>query len=137
MTKSIDATEVVRLTQQLYALISHLDERRYEEIADMFVPQGRWLRQGRWLEGREAILAGLRARPADMRVRHLFSNVWVTAVEGDEARAEATMTAFRQLPGRPPELFTINRVHTVFCRDGDGWLIREQQMVREFEFTVA
>jgi hypothetical protein len=137
MTDPIDAHEVVRLTQQLYALISHLDERRYEEIAGMFVPQGRWLRQGRWLEGREAILAGLRARPSEMRVRHVFSNVWVTAIDGDEARAEATMTAFRQLPGRPPELFTINRVHTVFCREGGTWLIREQQMVREFEFVTA
>lgn len=137
MTDAPNANEVVQLTQRLYALISHLDERRYDQIAEIFMPQGRWLRQGRWLEGREAILSGLHARPANMRVRHVFSNVWVTELQGDTARADAYMTAYRQLEAQAPELFTLNRVHTVFQRHGGSWMIAEQQMVREFEFTAA
>lgn len=135
--RPVPADEVVQLTQRLHALIGHLDNRRYEALAAMFQPEGRWLRQGRWFDGREAILSALASRPPNMRVRHLLTNIHVTDRAGEEAGVEAYMTAYRQLEGRPPELFSLNIVTTRFWREGGQWLIAEQRMVREFEFPVA
>ncbi len=129
--------EAELLTQRLLSLIAHLDNRRYDALAGMFTPDGRWLRQGRWFEGREAILGALAARPAGMRVRHVMSNILVTHYAQDEAKVDAYMTAYRQLEGQPPELFSINLVGTVFRRVDGQWLVAEQQMVREFEFAAA
>lgn len=131
----VPAELVVQLTQRLHAFFQLLDERRYEDLSTLFLPEGRWLRQGRWLEGRGAILAALQARPAGMRVRHLLSNVIVTPTAGeDEARVQAYLTAYRQLEGQPPALFSINLVDNVFRRQDGQWLLVEQQLVREFEF---
>lgn len=135
--RTFPADQVVQFSQQLHAFISHLDNRRYEALAHMFTRDGRWLRQGRWLEGRPAILAALEARPQTMRVRHLLTNILITECTGTEARVDAYMTAYRQLEDRPPELFSINTVATVLRGEDGRWLIAEQQMVREFEFCAT
>lgn len=129
--------EIVQLTQRLHLFFQHLDERRYDELAAMFLPQGRWLRQGRWVEGRPAILSALAARPASMRVRHILSNIIVTSRAAGEAEVQAYLTAYRQLEGQRPALFSINVVGNLFRREGDAWMLAEQQLVREFEFEGA
>jgi hypothetical protein len=129
--------DVVQLTQRLHAFFSHLDERRYEALAAMFLPDGRWLRQGRWLEGRGAILEALNARPASMRVRHAISNVLVTGASADAMQVDAYMTAYRQLEGQPPSLFSLNLVSNTFRLAGGQWMLVEQQLVRDFEFEAA
>ena len=127
---------MIQLSQRLLTLIAYLDNRRYEDVASLFTPTGRWLRQGRWFEGRQAILATLHSRPKDMLVRHVLSNILVTECNEGHARVDAYMTAYRQLDGQRPELFSINTVDTVFQLLDGQWLIAEQQMVREFEFTA-
>lgn len=139
MTLQSPAAETVcELTQCLHAFFSHLDERRYDALVAMFLPQGRWLRQGRWFEGQAAIRATLQARPASMRVRHVISNVLVLPGEGGQLRVDAYMTAYRQLdPQAVPELFTLSRVSNIFLRQDGAWRLVEQQMEREFEFPQA
>lgn len=131
------ADDVMQLTQCLYAFFSHLDERRFDALTAMFLPEGRWLRQGRWLEGRAAILEAMHARPASMRVRHLLANVRVLPAGAQDMRVDAYLTAYRQLEGGKPSLFSINLASNIFRRDGGGWLLAEQQLVREFEFEAA
>ena len=123
-------------SQCLYALISHLDARRCEALAQLFTPQGRWLRQGQWLQGREAIVQALQARPKGMRVFHTLSNILVLECGPEQAVVEAYMTAYRQLEGQRPELFSLNTVSTTFQRESTLWLIAEQQMVRQMEFVA-
>ncbi|MFC5497309.1 nuclear transport factor 2 family protein [Caenimonas terrae] len=131
------AEDVVLLTQGLNAFFNHLDERRYGELAAMFLPAGRWLRQGRWLEGHAAIAAALNGRPATTRVRHIVSNVVVARRGADEADVQAYLTAYRRLENQAPALFSINLVGNVFRRQAGRWLLAEQQLVREFEFEAA
>jgi hypothetical protein len=135
--QTVPSEQVVQLSQRLLMLIAHLDNRRYDALADIFTPAGRWLRQGRWLEGRQAILDALESRPMNMQVRHVLTNSLVTDFKNGQARVDAYMTAYRQLEGQRPELFSINRVDTIFHSVDGQWLIAEQQMVREFEFTAA
>lgn len=131
------AEDIVQLTQTLHRFFSHLDERRYDELVAMFLPDGRWLRQGKWVEGRAAILDTLGARPASMQVRHMISNVVVTHRSATLADVQAYMTAYRRLDGQHPALFSINLVGNVFRRQADRWMLAEQQLVREFEFEGA
>jgi hypothetical protein len=49
---------------------------------------------------------------------------------------EAYMTAYRQLEGQRPELFSLNTVSTTFVRESTSWQIAEQQMVRQMEFSA-
>lgn len=128
---------VTELTQRLNAFFSHLDNRRYADVLDLFLLQGRWLRQGHWLEGREAILAALDARPASMKVRHVISNIVVTAKAAGQAHVEACMTAYRQLDDEVPGLFRINLVTNVFKLEAGAWMLAEQQLLPEFDFTPA
>ena len=133
--QTVPSEQVIQLSQRLLTLIAHLDNRRYDDVASLFTPTGRWLRQGRWFEGRQAILTTLESRPKNMRVRHVLTNILVTECNEGHARVDAYMTAYRQLEGQRPELFSINTVDTVFQLLNGQWLIAEQQMVREFEFT--
>lgn len=131
------AEEITQLTQALHRFFSHLDERRYEDLAALFLPEARWLRQGQWLEGRQAILGAMAARPASVRVRHIISNILVTRRCGSDAEVEAYLTAYRQREGERPTLFSINLVGNVFRRDAGAWRLAEQRLVREFEFEGA
>ena len=128
---------VAELTQRLHALCNHLDNRRYNDVLSLFLPQGRWLRQGRWLEGHVAIRAALDARPASMRVRHVISNIVVAQEISGEARVEAYMTAYRQLGDEAPTLFRFNLVTNVFRQDRGAWMLAEQQLLPEFDFSVV
>ena len=128
---------VVQLTQRLHVFFSHLDERRYDALTAMFLPEGRWLRQGRWIEGRVAILQAMQARPASTRVRHIISNVLVTPKDADEMQVEAYITAYRQVEGQKPHLFSINLVSNTFRRRTGEWMLAEQQLIRDFEFEAA
>lgn len=128
---------VAELTQRLHAFFSHLDNRRYDDVLSLFLPKGRWLRQGRWLEGREAIRGALDARPASMRVRHVISNIVVTQEAAGKARVEAYMTAYRQVGDEAPTLFRFNLVTNVFHQDDGAWVLAEQQLLPEFDFSAV
>lgn len=134
----VAAQTVSELTQCLHAFFSHLDERRYDALVAMFLPQGRWLRQGRWLAGHAAIRAALDARPASMRVRHVISNVLVLPGEGADVRVEAYMTAFRQQGSEGfASLFRLNLVSNVLRQEQGEWKLVEQQLLPEFEFPES
>jgi len=133
---TVPPEDFVQWTQRLYAMLDHLDARRYDAMTALFTPQGRWIRQGQAFEGRAAILQALQARPANMRVRHLLSNPLVHECSAQHAVVAAHMTAYRQLEGGPSELFSINAVSTRFERVDGQWLIAEQSMVREYAFCA-
>ena len=128
------------LTQQLHAFFHHLDERRYTELVALFTPDGRWLRQGQWLNGHAAVRSALDARPAAQRVRHVITNAYVAGfATANEACVEAYMTAYRHDGGvdgvaRIAGPLRLNLVSTLFRRVDGAWLIAEQRLVPEFEF---
>ncbi len=135
-SRDFDEAETVQLTHRLHVFFNLLDERRYDELADLFIPQGRWLRQGHWLDGRGAILEALRGRPASMRVRHVISNVIVGRRSDAEKEVQAYLTAYRQSEHQLPSLFSLNVVRCIYRREDHAWLLAEQQLVREFVFAA-
>jgi len=145
---SVAAPVLVELTQQLHRFFHCLDERRYDGVLDLFTDDCRWLRQGRWLEGKAAVRAALKDRPAAFDTRHVISNAFVTdhAQDAQGARAvlEAYMTAYRYpaasaADAAPPCVsgpLRFNLTTTEFRRLPDqDWRIAEQRMVTAFAFT--
>lgn len=138
---SVAAPLVAALGQQLHRFFHHLDERRYDDMLDLFTDDCRWLRQGQWLEGRPAVREALLARPAGIDTRHVMSNAYVAACSGEEATLEAYMTAYRypigaDLPQAAGPL-RINLTTTVFRLDaGYDWRIAQQRMVAAVAFSA-
>lgn len=141
---SIAAPVLAELAQVLHAFFHALDARCYDRMLDMFTDDCRWLRQGRWLEGKSAVRAALEARAADVDTRHVLTNACVSAYEGDTVQLEAYMTAYRYpasapSAGAPPRIagpLRFNLTTTVFRRDpGHDWRISEQRMVAAIAFA--
>lgn len=132
-----------QLVQQLHRFFHHLDERRYDAMLEQFTHDGRWLRQGQWLHGREAIGAALHARAAHVQTLHVMTNAYVAEISDDQAVLEAYMTAYRYTAAegattpRVAGPSKLNLVRTVFRRDaGHDWRIAEQQMVAALDFDA-
>ncbi len=138
---SVAAPLLAALGQQLHRFFRHLDERRYDELLQLFTEDCRWLRQGQWLQGRPAVRLALEARAADMETRHVMSNGYVAACDGDRATLEAYMTAYRYplgtvLPQAAGPL-RMNLATTVFRLDpGHDWRIAEQRLVPAVAFSA-
>lgn len=141
---STAAPLLAELTQALHRFFHALDMRRYDCMLDLFTEDCRWLRQGQWLEGKDAVRTALDSRPADVDTRHVLTNAYVSACDGDSAELEAYMTAYRypaaaQSASAPPRIagpLRFNLTSTVFRRDPDhDWRIAEQRMVAAFAFA--
>ena len=109
----------------------YLDNRRYEDLANLFTPDGVWHRQGKKLEGRAAIMAALEMRPASLIIRHAVSNVVVDISDENTAEANAYITiSAHNTKGEPldgpapytgPGAMIIYTDHLV--RADDGWKV--------------
>ena len=144
VSSTVAAPLLLELTQALHRFFHELDLRRYDRMLDLMTDDCRWLRQGQWLEGKAAVRAALDSRAADVDTRHVLTNAYVSAVEGDSAEVEAYMTAYRypasaQSDGAPPRIagpLRFNLTTTIFRRDpGNDWRIAEQRMVAAFGFV--
>lgn len=139
------ATLLPTLAQSLHSFFSHLDARRYEALLQYFTPHARWLRQGKWLQGRPAIAQALDERTADIQTCHVMSNTFVAACKTGEATVESYMTAYRYPtpaePGCTPTIagaLRVNHVITVFQQQADGaWRIAEQRLIPLIDFKGA
>ncbi|WP_235838032.1 nuclear transport factor 2 family protein [Chitinasiproducens palmae] len=153
------------LAQTLHRFFHCLDGFDYAGLLACCTDDFRWLRQGRWLDGPDAVRAALALRPRTQRVAHLISNTFVNEADAGSAKArdgapgatprlptevatESYMTAYRadigsadlgssSAPARTVQPYRINRVRSRFRLHGDIWLLAEQQLSTEFEFVAA
>jgi hypothetical protein len=81
-------------TQLLVRFYGLLDEKRYEELADLFADDGVWVRLGRELVGGPAILAAMSERD-DWLTAHLVSNIRIDIIDADTAETTQYVTLYR------------------------------------------
>ncbi|CAN5688618.1 hypothetical protein BH11PSE7_BH11PSE7_35900 [soil metagenome] len=131
-------------SQLLLRFYDCFDNFDYAGMAALFTQGGVWHRAGKALAGREAIVAELDKRPRTQTMRHVVSNLLVTAHTAQEASASCYITAYRHDDGKPsssvpviasPYLMLVATAR--FTRTPDGWQMTEQVMKREFEFANA
>ncbi len=111
-----------------------LDGRRYDALASCFTEGGVWKRQGKELQGRDAIMAAMRGRGENLVIRHVVTNIEVIIEDTDHASTAEYVTIYRydgeeKLEGPAPLegpgvifLYKDKMVRT----DG-GWLISDKR----------
>jgi len=104
-----------------------LDRRQYDELADLFAPDGAWIRQGAELRGRDAIVTALAQRPAALVTRHLLSNVWVDIVTAEIAHVHYDVSVYAQSGTSPPRHAQILSGLDGLIRVRDAWRIERKE----------
>lgn len=92
----MDAMQALLIEQQCRRLIHHYaylnDERNFDALIDLFTDDAILFRPSAPtvpLQGRDAILASFRSRPAEVRTFHLCSDVIVAVDDREHARARS------------------------------------------------
>ncbi|ODT68575.1 MAG: hypothetical protein ABS75_20125 [Pelagibacterium sp. SCN 63-23] len=119
------------------AAYSLMDQGRYEESAALFTEDAVWVRGGKPVNGRDAILASLRQRPSGDLSRHLITNVLVD-IEGDEGRATACFVPLRGSRREDgtvvmPSITNLGDLSYRFRKEADGWRITHLQPTMIFK----
>lgn len=112
------------------AFFRNLDDNRYEALAARLAPDGIWHRQGKALQGREAVLQALALRSPTQRIHHLITNLLADGIGADRCEMRGYMLVVRHDDGQPiagPAPLTgienIRPIHASLARFGSDWLI--------------
>lgn len=85
-------------SQLMVAAYALMDHGRYEECAALFAEDATWVRGGKPVEGRAAILDALNARRADSVSRHLIASVLIFDEGPGKASGTASFVPVRGMP---------------------------------------
>ena len=128
----------------LIRLCHYNDTRQFEEMANLFTPDGVWYRLGDALVGRENIRKKMEARPAGVLVQQVLSNVIVTVVDADHAEAVSYKSIYRHEEGekldKPVALDGpkwVSVYNETLVRLNEGWRIARKEGVTLFERDPA
>ncbi len=80
--------------QVFFRLYNALEERRYEEVASLFSPKGKWRRFGQIYVGPDEILSALSERSASIMIRHLITNFLVLRSDSNQLVASAYLLVY-------------------------------------------
>lgn len=119
------------------AFAYHLDRREYQSLADLFAPEGVWIRHYTPLRGRDEILAAMNARPPEQFTRHVTTSFHFTEVTESRAKSVSVNMSYFSFqaqtlpaPYEPANAMLLDFVDTYIKTDA-GWrfLERDTQMV--------
>lgn len=124
-----------RLVVASYSL---MDQGRYEETANLFTEDAIWVRGGKPVAGRCAILDALNQRPAGDLSRHLVTNVLVELTSENEGTATACFVPLRGARRddgsvATPPITNVGDLAYRFRREANGWRIAHLQPTMIFK----
>jgi hypothetical protein len=127
--------------QTLTRFFNYFDQWRYEDMADLFAPDGAWHRQGKALQGKDAIVAVLNTRSRTQTVRHVVTNVQIDVADAMTAEFLLYVTAYIHDSGTkpvgPPTIQMPALLLVVpgqLVKWGEVWKVASMSMDREFVF---
>ncbi|ARP88886.1 hypothetical protein CAL14_00045 [Bordetella genomosp. 9] len=119
---------------QVLGFFRDLDDNDYASLVRRMTPDGVWHRQGKVLEGREAVLSALATRSPTMRIHHLICNLFADRADAAHCAMRAYMLVVRHDAGRalagPAPLTGIENIRTThieLARADGGWLIAQMR----------
>jgi ketosteroid isomerase-like protein len=120
-------TACQRLVVASYSL---MDQGRYDETAALFTEDAVWVRGGKPVSGRAAILEALRQRPETDVSRHIVTNVLVDVISDGEASATACFIPLRGARREDgtvvmPPISNVGDLTYQFRHGADGWRIAD------------
>ena len=135
-TMKVDAERACeKLAVAAYSL---MDRGHYDETSALFTDDAVWVRGGKPVVGRVAILASLNQPPETDVSRHLVTNVMVSVSSDDEATGTATFIPLRGARREDgtvatPPLTNVGDLAFRFRREADGWRISHLQPTMIFK----
>jgi hypothetical protein len=130
VSRLIDEASCTRLCLDF---MHHIDQRRYDRVVELFTEGGAFNRQGTVYRGRDAIQRLFEARPADVLIRHLCTNIRITIRSDNEAVGDCYAVFYKgrggpdvQLPVIPSAA-AVTEYHDTYVRTQDGWRIQERR----------
>lgn len=124
----------------LIQLCQFNDTRKFDELANLFTPDGVWIRLGEALIGREKIYQKMEERAAGALVHQVLSNVLITVIDADHADAISYKSIYRHEAGetldKPVELNGpkwVSVYNEKLERTEEGWRIARKEGVTLFE----
>src|SRR5271155_2026803 len=114
------------------AFAYHIDHREYEALANLFTPEGVWLRHGVLLSGRSEILAAMHARPANQFTRHVTTGHFFTSLTETTAASSSYNLSWASfdaevLPGRLDlDMAMLLDFVDAYEKTPQGWLFSER-----------
>ena len=81
-------------TQLIVSFYKFLDEKRYQDLANLFAPDGAWTRLGTQLVGPKAIAEAMSERE-DWLTAHIVTNIRVEVIDADHAETTQYVTLYR------------------------------------------
>jgi hypothetical protein len=124
-----------RLAVACYSL---MDQGRYGETAALFTEDAVWVRGGKPVAGRGAILEALNRRPETDISRHLVTNVLVEIHSAEEASGTACFVPLRGTRREDgtvatPPITNVGDLAFRFRREGSEWKIAHLQPTMIFK----
>jgi uncharacterized protein (TIGR02246 family) len=116
------------------------DRKQSDDLANLFTPDGVWLRLGKSLTGRENISKAMEARPATALHLHLLSNVFVMVTDADQAEVTSYKSIYydaagesldKPIPLNGPKWVSVYT--DKFVRTDEGWRIARMEGTTLFE----
>jgi hypothetical protein len=110
-----------------HAFAHHLDHRNYRDIANLFAPDGVWIRHGARLVGPAAILGALEERPASQFTRHVTTGHFFTHVGETSAASIAYNMSYYSMDAAVlpavyvPEQAMLLDFKDTYVRTPEGW----------------
>ncbi|MBD3759636.1 nuclear transport factor 2 family protein [Rhizorhabdus sp.] len=83
----VDPLLYVRCQQLLAEFWSAMDNRRTDELMSLVADNIRWQRE-KMYEGRENVRAAIEARPGNLQIRHLISNLTIARIGAGQLEAK-------------------------------------------------
>ena len=131
MDANAEAIIAWQCTQVTHAFAYHIDHGEFEEVVNLWTPDGVFDRLGEVLQGQEAIRTAMRDRPK-VTTRHVFTNFHFHRIEEDEAEATVLCMSFHSLEpfdGKPLVYGTAQgrliEFRERYVRTADGWKFAE------------
>lgn len=120
------------------ASYSLMDQGRYEETAALFTDDAVWVRGGKPVAGRGAILDALNQRPTSDLSRHLITNVLVELTSDRDGTATACFVPLRGTKREDgsvatPPITNVGDLAYRFRREAGGWRIAHLQPTMIFK----
>jgi hypothetical protein len=106
-----------------------VDTRDYEKLVGLFTEEGTFERRGEVLQGRQSILSGMQARPANVITRHVCTNIRIQAQVDGSVLGSCYLLLFHGAVGEAAATSpgpTIAEYSDVYVTGPDGWRIRSR-----------
>jgi hypothetical protein len=122
-----------------YAYARAVDFRDQDALVELFTADA-VLTIGETLRGQDAIRTWIRARPDEVRSRHIISNVFVDVIDDDRARGISYLTLYRHEgpqslrygPVPLPGPAAVGHYEDRFARTADGWRFAARRLQLAF-----